>query len=46
MARRLEIAIGDLRVGVLGRSDFIANKQAFGRAKDLLDIELLPPAQE
>ena len=45
-ARRLDITIGDLRVGVLGRSDFIANKQATGRPKDLLDIELLPPASE
>jgi hypothetical protein len=42
-SRRLEIAIGDLRVGVIGRSDFIANKKATGRPRDLLDIELLPP---
>jgi len=45
-ARRLDINVGDLRVGVLGRSDFIANKRASGRPKDLLDIELLAPAQE
>jgi hypothetical protein len=42
-ARRLEISIGDLAVPVIGRSDFIANKKASGRPKDLLDIELLPP---
>ena len=42
-ARRLEIRVGDLGVPVIGRSDFIANKKASGRPKDLLDIELLPP---
>ncbi len=42
---RIEVTIGDLRVGVIGRSDFIANKRASGRPKDLLDIELLPPDQ-
>lgn len=42
-ARRLEISVGDLAVPVIGRSDFIANKKASGRPKDLLDIELLPP---
>ena len=41
--RRMEIAIGDLRVSTIGRSDFIANKKASGRPKDLLDLELLPP---
>lgn len=45
-ARRLELEIGDLRVGTLGREDFIANKRASGRPKDLLDLELLPPAGE
>ncbi len=41
--RRMEIGIGDLRVNTIGRSDFIANKKASGRPKDLLDLELLPP---
>lgn len=41
--RRVEVTIGDLHVGVIGRADFIANKRATGRTKDLLDIELLPP---
>ena len=43
--RRIEVTIGDLHVGVIGRADFIANKRATGRSKDLLDIELLPPEQ-
>ena len=42
-SRRLEIQIGDLAVAVIGREDFIANKTASGRAKDLLDLTLLPP---
>lgn len=41
--RRMDIAIGGLRVGTIGRSDFIVNKKASGRPKDLLDLELLPP---
>jgi hypothetical protein len=41
--RRLEIRIGDLDVGVIGREDFIANKTASGRPKDLMDLTLLPP---
>ncbi len=41
--RRIEVTIGDLRVGVIGRADFIANKRATGRSRDLVDIELLPP---
>ncbi len=42
-ANRLEITIGDLVVGVIGREDFVANKTASGRPKDLLDLTLLPP---
>jgi hypothetical protein len=42
-SRRVDVAVGDLRVAVIGRDDFIANKQATGRPRDLLDIELLPP---
>jgi len=42
-ARRILITIGGLSVGVIGRADFVANKQAAGRAKDLLDLTLLPP---
>jgi hypothetical protein len=40
--RRLEVTIAGLPVGVIGRSDFIANKRATGRRKDLMDIDLLP----
>lgn len=42
-ARRIEVAIGDLCVPTIGRADFIANKKASGRPKDLLDLALLPP---
>jgi hypothetical protein len=28
-------------VPVLGRADFVTNKRAIGRPKDLLDLELL-----
>jgi hypothetical protein len=41
--RRMEVAIGDLTVGTIGRADFIENKKASGRPKDLLDLQLLPP---
>jgi hypothetical protein len=41
-ARRILITIGGLSVGVIGRADFVANKQAAGRPKDLLDLTLLP----
>ena len=41
--RRIEVTAGDMTVGVIGRSDFIANKRASGRPRDLLDLELLPP---
>jgi hypothetical protein len=42
-SRRMDIMIGDMHVGVISRSDFVANKRAAGRPKDLLDLELLPP---
>jgi hypothetical protein len=41
---RLEVAIGDLKVPVLGREALIKNKRATGRGKDLLDLEALVPA--
>jgi hypothetical protein len=40
-ARRVTIAIGELQVPVLGREDFVRNKRAVGRPKDLADIALL-----
>jgi hypothetical protein len=42
-SRRMEIPIGSLTIGTLGRADFVTNKRASGRPKDLLDLELLPP---
>jgi hypothetical protein len=42
-SNRLPIRIGDLEIGVIGREDFIANKTASGRPKDLIDLMLLPP---
>ena len=41
----MEIAIGDLNVGTIGRADFIKNKRASGRPKDLLDLELASVAR-
>ena len=38
---RLPLDIEGVRVLVLGRQDFIANKRATGRTKDLADIESL-----
>jgi hypothetical protein len=39
--RRVLLLIEGITVPVLGRADFLANKRASGRPKDLLDIELL-----
>lgn len=38
---RAEAKLGRRRVGFLGRREFIANKRASGRTKDLLDLALL-----
>jgi len=38
---RVRVQFGRHRVGILGRKEFIANKRAAGRPKDLLDLELL-----
>jgi len=40
--RRMVLEIEGVEVPVLGREDFIANKRATGRLKDLADIEGLP----
>jgi len=34
-------AYGDLRVRYLGKKEFVRNKRAIGRKKDLADIEAL-----
>lgn len=39
--RRFAVKIGGVDVFVIGRDDFIANKKASGRPKDLADIALL-----
>ena len=42
--RRIDVTVEALVVPVLGRDDFIKNKKATGRPKDLSDLTLLPPA--
>ena len=39
--RRVTLSVGELSVPVLGKNDFIANKRAVGRPKDLSDLDLL-----
>jgi hypothetical protein len=39
--RRLPVRVENLDISVLGREDFIANKRAVGRPKDLSDLALL-----
>ena len=39
--RRLTARVGDLEVPILGRDDFLRNKRAVGRPKDLADIALM-----
>lgn len=41
--RRIEAEFEGVRVPVIGREDFLANKRATGRAKDLADAEQLDP---
>jgi hypothetical protein len=42
---RVHVAVEDLTVPVIGRADFVTNKRASGRPKDLSDLALLPPEQ-
>jgi len=44
-SHRVEISVGELTIPVLGREEFVANKRAAGRPKDLSDLALLPPAE-
>lgn len=39
--RRMAVDVEGVQVPVIGREDFRTNKQASGRPKDLLDLELL-----
>ena len=41
---RIDVKIEALVIPVIGRDDFITNKKASGRPKDLSDLTLLPPA--
>jgi hypothetical protein len=41
--RRIDVTIEALVIPVIGRDDFIKNKKATGRPKDLSDLTLLPP---
>lgn len=43
-ARRMTVTIDDQTLAVLSREDFITNKRAAGRPKDLLDLALLDEA--
>ena len=47
-ARREVVALGGVLLNIIGRADFITNKQAVGRLKDLADVEALgaPPVEE
>jgi hypothetical protein len=42
--RRMTLNVEGLSIPVLGKEQFIANKRAVGRAKDLSDLELLAEA--
>jgi hypothetical protein len=44
--RRTEVTIAGLTLGTLSREDFVANKRASGRPKDLLDLALLDEADQ
>lgn len=42
---RVNVHIDNLPVPVIGRDDFVNNKRASGRPKDLSDLTLLPPLE-
>jgi hypothetical protein len=44
--RRVPVRIEQLEVGVLSRTDFVRNKRASGRPRDLLDLELLAESDQ
>ncbi|MBK6713715.1 MAG: hypothetical protein IPG57_01060 [Burkholderiales bacterium] len=43
--RREVVALGGVTLNIIGRGDFISNKQAVGRLKDLADIEAINSPQ-
>jgi hypothetical protein len=44
--RRVTVSLAEGEVGVLSKADFIANKSAVGRPKDLADVALLDEADQ
>ena len=42
---RTTVQIESLSIPVLGKDDFIANKRAVGRPRDLIDLDLLEEAE-
>ena len=42
-SRRLQADFNGVRVGILGREDFLLNKRATGRLKDRVDAQRLDP---
>jgi len=44
--RRTEVTVAGLSLHVLSREDFVANKRASGRPKDLIDLALLEEADQ
>ena len=42
---RVRTTLGGVKIAVLSAADFVRNKRAAGRPKDLLDIELLRPSR-
>ena len=43
---RVTIAVGGLEVPVLGKTEFVRNKRAVGRPKDLSDLNLLEESEQ
>jgi hypothetical protein len=39
--RHVDVTLGTLIVPIIGRDDFVTNKKAAGRTKDLLDVQML-----
>jgi hypothetical protein len=39
--RHVDVTLGTLIVPIIGRDDFVKNKKAAGRTKDLLDVQML-----
>lgn len=41
----MTIVVGNLEIPVLGKAEFVKNKRAVGRPKDLSDLDLLAEAE-